>query len=84
MRAFLFARATAAIFGLRRPATRANHPSARSGRRLRLSSTERAPWISNVRKYVSPRLLMPSRFVLPPEEFWRGTSPSHAANWRLL
>src|ERR1039458_5838699 len=27
---------------------------------------------------------MPSRVVLPPEEFWRGTRPSHAANWRPL
>jgi hypothetical protein len=27
---------------------------------------------------------MLSRFVLPPEEFWRGTSPSQAANWRPL
>jgi hypothetical protein len=31
--------------------------------------------ISNVRKYVSPRLLMPSRRSLPPEEACLGTKP---------
>src|SRR2546428_469074 len=38
--------------------------------------------MSSVRRYVSPRLLMPSRRSLPPEESWRGTKPNHAASWR--
>jgi hypothetical protein len=29
-----------------------------------------------------PRLLIPSSRCLPPLEFCRGTSPSHAKNWR--
>ena len=45
-------------------------------------STARAPMTSRVLRYGSPRLVMcPSR-VLPPLEYWRGTSPSQAANWR--
>jgi hypothetical protein len=36
------------------------------------------------RHHVSPRLLIPSNVVLPPVEFWRGTSPSHAASCRPL
>lgn len=30
------------------------------------ASTERAPWMSKVRKYTSPRLLMPSNLTRPP------------------
>ena len=36
--------------------------------------------MSKVRKYDSPRLLMPSSFDLPPVECCLGTSPSHAAS----
>src|SRR3954447_15245325 len=42
----------------------------------------RAPWISSVRRYVLPRLVMPSRRVLPPVLACRGTSPSQAARSR--
>jgi hypothetical protein len=39
----------------------------------------RAPWISNVRRYASPRqLISPSR-ACPPLECWVGTRPSQAA-----
>ncbi len=44
--------------------------------------TARAPWISRVRREVSPRLLMPSSVCLPPLEFCRGTNPSQAASGR--
>ena len=30
--------------------------------------------------YLSPRFEIPNSFVLPPVEFWRGTSPRNAAN----
>jgi len=45
---------------------------------------ERAPWISKVRRYTSPRLLIPKSNGLPPLELWRGTRPSQAYNWRPL
>jgi hypothetical protein len=34
----------------------------------------------SVRKYTSPRLLMPNNRSLPPVLYWRGTSPSQAAS----
>ena len=40
------------------------------------------PWISYLRRYRFPRLLMPSIFVLPPVECWRRVSPGHAARSR--
>ena len=43
---------------------------------------ERAPWISSVRRYASPRLLIPSSVGLPPLECCRGTSPNQADTWR--
>ena len=48
-------------------------------------SAARAPWISSVRRYRSPRLLMPSSSVgRPPVDRCRATSPSHAAISRPL
>lgn len=44
----------------------------------------RAPWTISVRKYVSPRLVMPSSNGLPPLECCLGTKPSHAVNCRAL
>lgn len=35
-----------------------------------------------MRKYVSPLLLIPCRFTLPPEPVCFGTKPVHAANSR--
>src|ERR1700674_4282477 len=46
--------------------------------------TERAPWISNVRRYTSPRLLIPPIFTLPPVPSWRGTMPSQAGTCRAF
>lgn len=43
-----------------------------------------APWTINVRKYVSPRLVMPSNSGLSPLECCLGTRPSQAANCRAL
>jgi hypothetical protein len=41
-----------------------------------------APWISWRRRWLSPRLLIPSRFGLPPVVNWRATMPSHAERSR--
>src|SRR5207248_3534435 len=60
-------------------------------RRLRLSSllgarytTDLAPWINSMRKYGSPRLVIPKCRCLSPLECCLGTSPTHAANCRPL
>ena len=45
---------------------------------------ERAPWMSSVRKYASPRLLIPSSVGLPPLELWRGTKPNQTETCRPL
>jgi hypothetical protein len=47
-------------------------------------TTDRAPWMNNVRRYASPRLLMPNRRALPPLKCCRGTSRNQAANCRPL
>ncbi len=47
-----------------------------------LLTTDLAPWISGVRRLSSPRFVIRPRLALPPEEFCRGTRPSHAANCR--
>src|SRR6202789_1263256 len=78
MRAFLFAKATAARFLLLRSANAAPQCSAGFAR----CKTERAPWISKVRRYTSPRLLIPSKVDLPPLEHCRGTNPSQAESCR--
>jgi hypothetical protein len=36
----------------------------------------------SLRKYLLPRLVIPSNFGLPPVVAWRGTSPSHAERSR--
>lgn len=83
MRAFLFARATAAMWGWERAARRPNQLcAARGGCSCICRSTERAPRMSSVRRYRSPRLLILRRRVLPPEESWRGTRPNQAASCR--
>src|SRR5204863_1496522 len=45
-------------------------------------SAARALWISKVRRYLLPRLVMPSSLGLPPVVACRGTSPSQAARSR--
>src|SRR6185312_11604943 len=42
----------------------------------------RAPCTSSLRRYLLPRLLIPSRRGLPPVVIWRGTKPSQAARSR--
>jgi hypothetical protein len=37
--------------------------------------------MNSSRKPLFPRLLMPSNIGLPPVEYWRGTSPNHAAKF---
>jgi hypothetical protein len=44
---------------------------------------DRAPWTSNLRRFLSPLLLIPSRLALPPVLYWRGTNPIDAAKSRL-
>jgi len=83
MRAFLFARATAAMWGWERAVRRPNQLcAARAELRFICRSTDCAPRMSSVRRYRSPRLLIPRRRVFPPEESWRGTSPNQAASCR--
>lgn len=43
----------------------------------------RAHWTSSLRRFLSPRLLIPSRFDRPPVLYCRGTSPIDAAKLRL-
>jgi hypothetical protein len=78
VRANLFAIATTATFLGRRVASWVSH----SGGDLLLVSTERAPRISSVRRYLSPRLLIPSNRTRPPVPVCRGTNPSQVANSR--
>src|SRR5689334_22722276 len=41
-----------------------------------------APWMKSIRRYLFPRLLMPSNFGLPPVVCCLGTSPSQAPRSR--
>jgi hypothetical protein len=77
-RAFLFASATAAILGPRRSLSASIHTLRRARMLGEQRSAERAPWINRVRRYRSPRLLIPSSIVRSPLECSRGTNPSHA------
>ena len=80
MRAFLFASATTAFC---QPARAFSARTQRLIGSLRVCAeltTDFAPWISSVRRYASPRLVIVPRFVLPPEECCRGTTPSQAPN----
>ena len=51
-----------------------------SSSRLVRRTPVRAPWMSILRRYRFPRLLMPSGFALPPVECWRGIRSSQAVN----
>lgn len=42
-----------------------------------------AHWTNNLRRFLSPLLLMPSKFVRPPVLYWQGTRPIDAAKSRL-
>ena len=69
IRAFLFAKATVAMFLLRRHISWLSQSLRLSVLLWQCLSTERDQWISNVRKYLSPRLLIPPRRSLPPVEY---------------
>ena len=68
------------------PCARASRPrsQAPSGVGLLASGGKaaRAPWMINLRKYLLPRLVIPSSFGLPPVVGCRGTRSSHAARSR--
>lgn len=81
MRAVLLASATATMLGWHRASRRSSQSP---GVGFLRANTERAPRMRSVRRYRSPRLLIPSRRILPPEESWRGTSPNQAASCRPL
>jgi hypothetical protein len=83
IRASLLASATMAVFRCARVSRLRNH----SPRRVLLDASgdiaARAPWISNFRRYLLPRFVMPtSRRIFPPVVISRGTNPSHAARSR--
>lgn len=56
--------------------------NAHSGGALPCVSATRPPRINNVRKYVPPRLEIPSMRTFPPVPTCRGVKPSQAANSR--
>src|SRR5690606_39754125 len=61
-----------------------SHGPNRSLLRSRCVTQDRAPWTIILRRYLLPRLLIPSSLVFPPVECSRGTSPSQAARSRAL
>lgn len=82
MRAILAASATTTVLECALASRPRNHCPSRVLLRLKVGKAARAPWISILRKYLLPRLVMPSRRGLPPVVACRGTSPSHAARLR--
>ena len=64
-----------------RPCQQATQPCA-VALLARKGMAARAPWISSLRRYLLPRLLIPSRRGFPPVVAWRGTSPNQAARSR--
>jgi hypothetical protein len=76
IRAFLWAKATAALLAPRVVLSfRIQTPRA-SVLRSAVRSTDRAPWMSKVRSIVFPRFEMRPNTLFPPLECCRGTSPS--------
>ena len=51
---------------------------------VQFAMTARAPCINEVRICFSPRLLILPNVGLPPVEYYLGTKPIQAANWRLV
>lgn len=47
-------------------------------------NTARAPCVSNILKYTSPRREIPPNDRFVPEEYSRGVNPNHDAKWRAL
>lgn len=81
--AFLFAKATVALLNPLRSRKLFTHftlfGSCRLTDSFRLTPTL-APWMSIVRMYRSPLLLIPSSCCLPPVDLCFGTKPKYAAN----
>ena len=80
IRAFLFAIATATIFGCRRSRIWLIQTLLASCLPPAFPSTALAPWIKSVRRYRSPRLLIPNNRDFPPLDRCLGTKPNQAAN----
>src|SRR5690554_7104101 len=79
IRAFLAANATAALLYPRRSTNSFAQRLSWSSLLASLAITARVPWINNVRRYLSPRLVILPNRGLPPVEYCRGTRPSQAA-----
>jgi hypothetical protein len=82
MRAILAASATTTVLVCARASRPRSHWPSRVLLRLNVGKAARAPWISILRKYLLPRLVMPSKQGFPPVVACRGTRPSHAAKSR--
>src|SRR5258708_4411139 len=88
MRAILLASAHTALLRLLRASTASAQPrSGSSGWPARFFIvaawiTERAPCVSNIRRYTSPRLEMRPSLRCCPEECSLGVSPNHEAKCR--
>ena len=82
MRAILAARATTTVLEWALASSPRNHCPSRVLVRLKVGKAARAPWMSIFRKYLLPRLVIPSKRGLPPVVACRGTSPSQAARSR--
>jgi hypothetical protein len=83
-RAFLAAIATAARLYPRRSTSSRAQRLRRSFLSGNFAITAWVPWINNVRRYLSPRLVILPSWTLPPVEYCRGTRPSQAAKCRPL
>ena len=66
MRAILAASATTAVFGWALDSKARSHDPRWLFVRRRTGIAARAPWISILRRYLLPRLVIPSRRGLPP------------------
>lgn len=82
MRASLLASATTATLGCARASSLCSQRPSLVVCSLSRPITARAPCTSRYRRYLLPRLVIPSSFGLPPVVAWRGTSPSQAEKSR--
>ena len=82
IRAVLWAKAVAATGIGRRASSGVSHGRGRILGRLFAPTTALAPWISRVRKYRWPPLLMCPIRWWSPLDVMRGVRPSQAAKWR--
>src|SRR5210317_345786 len=82
--ASLLATATAALFLPLLSLIRLIQRLKGSSRPTAWRTTVRAPWTRSLRRYRSPRLLIPNRRLLPPLLYCLGTNPRDAAACRPL